>query len=80
MVKTIGYIILVLSCTLFCLIPVVQWFDFTKSQIAGMTAGLIIAGEILFYLSILILGKAFYAKLKEKFKFWKGKKNENNVV
>lgn len=73
MIKTIGYIILVISCTLFCLIPVVPWFDFSKSQIAGITTGLLIAGEILFYLSIAILGKSFYAKFKEKLRFWKRK-------
>jgi hypothetical protein len=34
---------------------------------------LIIAGEILFYLSLFILGRSFYEKIKSKLKFWKAK-------
>ncbi len=49
------------------------WFDFTKAQIAGITTVLIIIGEVLFYLSMFILGKAFYAKIKEKIYFWRPK-------
>jgi hypothetical protein len=44
---------------------------FSKVQIAGITTGLIIAGEILFYLSLFILGRSFYDKIKNKLKFWK---------
>jgi len=61
------------SCIMFILIPVVPWFDFTAGQIAGITAGLLIAGEILFYLSLAILGKSFYNKIKSRLKFWKPK-------
>jgi hypothetical protein len=68
MVKIIGYILLLISCLLFLLILVVPWFGFSKIQIAGITTGLIIAGEILFYLSLIILGKSFYEKIKSKLK------------
>jgi hypothetical protein len=37
---------------------------------------LIIAGEILFYLSLIILGKSFWDKIKSKLKFWKVKTND----
>lgn len=78
MIKIIGYITLLISCILFGLILVVPWFDFSKSQIAGITTGLIIAGEILFYLSLFILGRSFFDKIKSKLKFWK-RKNESSL-
>ena len=56
MIKIAGYIILGISCLLFIMIPVVPWFDFSKSQIAGITAALLIAGEITFYLSLIYTG------------------------
>jgi len=68
-----GFVILAISCILFIMIPVVPWFDFTGAQIAGISAGLLIAGEILFYLSLFILGREFYDKIKSRIKFWKPK-------
>jgi hypothetical protein len=55
------------------MILVVPWVGFSKIQIAGITTGLIITGEITFYLSLFILGKSFYEKIKRKLKFWKAK-------
>jgi len=68
-----GFVILAISCILFIMIPVVPWFDFTGAQIEGISAGLLIAGEILFYLSLFILGREFYDKIKSRIKFWKPK-------
>jgi multisubunit Na+/H+ antiporter MnhE subunit len=76
MLKTSGYIIFTISCLLFLMILVVPWLGFSKIQIAGITTGLIIAGEILFYLSLIILGRSFYDKIKSKLKFWKTKSND----
>lgn len=76
MVRTVGYIILVISCLSFIMILIVPWLGFSKIQIAGITTGLIITGEILFYLSLFILGRSFYDKLKSKLKFWRTMKNE----
>jgi hypothetical protein len=39
---------------------------------------LIIIGEILFYLSLFILGRSFYDKIRSKLKFWKTKTNNAN--
>jgi len=61
------------------MILVVPWLGFSKIQIAGITAGLIITGEILFYLSLIILGKSFYDKIKRKLKFWKAKTNNHDL-
>jgi hypothetical protein len=76
MLKTIGYIILVISCISFLMILIVPWFGFSKIQLAGIMTGLIIVGEVLFYLSLLILGRTFYDKIKSKLKFWKTKTND----
>jgi hypothetical protein len=75
MVKSIGYILLLISCLSFLSILIVPWVGFSKIQIAGITTGLIIAGEIMFYLSLIILGRSFWDKIKGKFKFWKVKTN-----
>jgi len=61
------------------LIIVVPWLGFSKIQIAGITTGLIIAGEILFYVSLIILGRTFWDKLKRKLIFWKKKTNDPNL-
>jgi hypothetical protein len=60
------------------MILIVPWFGFSKIQLAGITTGLIIVGEILFYLSLFILGKSFYEKIKSKLKFWKKKAKDTN--
>jgi len=78
MIKITGYILLAISCLLFIMIPVVPWFDFSKSQIAGITTVLIIAGEILFYLSLFILGRSFFDKIKARLKFWKARPADMN--
>jgi len=78
MVKTIGYILLGISCVSFLMIPVVPFLGFSVIKIAGITTGLIIAGEILFYLSLFILGRSFYDKIKSKLKFRKAKTNDTD--
>jgi hypothetical protein len=75
MVKTIGYISLLISCMLFGMIFILPFFDLTKSQFAGITTILIIGGEIFFYLSLFILGRSFLDKIKIKLKFRKGQKD-----
>jgi hypothetical protein len=64
---------------MFILIPVVPWFGFSAGQIAGITGGLLIAGEILFYLSLFILGRSFYDKIKSRLKFWKSKTKGRDI-
>jgi len=79
MVKTIGYILFLISCLSFLMILIVPWLGFSKIQIAGITTGLIIAGEILFYLSLFILGRSFYDKIKSKLKFRKSRTNSTTL-
>ncbi|MEE4115568.1 MAG: transporter suffix domain-containing protein [Marinilabiliaceae bacterium] len=71
--KTIGFILLIISVLAFLMIPVVPFLGFPGIQIAGITTVLIIVGEVLFYLSLFILGRSFYDKIKSKLKFWKKK-------
>jgi hypothetical protein len=73
MLKTTGYILLLISCLSFIAILVIPWMGFSKMQLAGIITGLIIAGEVLFYLSLVILGKSFWNKIKGKLMFWKAK-------
>lgn len=67
MTKIIGYIILGISVLIWLMIPVVPFLGFSVAKVAGITTGLIIAGEITFYLSIFLIGKEFLVKLKNKF-------------
>lgn len=68
MVKIIGYIIFGISCVIWGLIVVVPFMGFSGGKIAGITTGLVIAGEITFYLSIFLIGKEFVMKIKNKFR------------
>jgi len=78
-IKIIGYIIFLLSCILWGILFIIPWLGFSKVQIAGYSTILIIAGEITFYLSIFILGKSFWDKIKNKLRFWKSKSKETNL-
>lgn len=69
MVKTLGYILFFLCCIAWLMILVIPWLGFSKAETAGIITGLIIFGEITFYLSILLLGKTFYQKIKSKLRF-----------
>lgn len=73
MVKLIGYIVLGISIVIWLLIPVVPFMGFSIAKAAGITTGLIIAGEITFYLSIFMIGKEFLVKIKNWFKHRKAK-------
>ena len=71
MAKIIGCILLLISFLLWGLIFIIPWLDFSKSQIAGTTTILLIIGEICFYISVIMLGKPFLNKIKNKLIFWK---------
>jgi hypothetical protein len=76
MLKTTGYILLIISCISFLMILVVPFLGLSKMQLAGITTGLIIAGEVSFYSGLFIVGKSFWDKIKNKLIFWKTKPNE----
>jgi len=72
-IRTAGYIMLLTSMMLWLAIAIVPFLGYSKGEVAGIITGLIIAGEITFYLSIAMLGKTIYQALKKRFMFWKPK-------
>jgi len=76
--KYAGYILFLICCLSFLGIAVIPWLGYSKGRVAGLITVLFITGEISFYLSIFMLGKTFYEKIKSKFKF--GKRNPEEPV
>jgi hypothetical protein len=72
-IKITGYIMLLTSIFLWLTIAVVPFLGYSKGEVAGIITGLIIAGEITFYLGIALLGKSIYLALKKRLMFWKPK-------
>ncbi len=66
--RNTGYFLLVISLLAWSLVLVVPFLDFNKTQIVAISTSLIIAGEVTFYLSILLLGKEMWEKIKGLFK------------
>lgn len=75
----IGYIIFLFSCLIWGALFIIPWFGLSGSQLALYSTILIIAGEITFYLSLFLLGKNFWDKIKSKLKFWKSKENKEDL-
>lgn len=78
-IRTLGFIILIISCVLFLLIPVVPFLGFGTGRAAAIATGLLIAGEITFYLSLFILGRSFWDKIKNWFRFRKTKEEKSGI-
>jgi len=80
--KAAGYCLFVLSFVAWIAIAVLPFFDLPLSAVAAISTGLIIGGEVLFFLSIVLLGPEFLAKTKQffsKFKmFRKGGADSNS--
>jgi hypothetical protein len=69
--KYTGYTLFLICCLSFLAIAVIPWLGFSKGRLAGLITVLFITGEISFYLSIFLLGKTFYNKIKNKLKIRK---------
>jgi hypothetical protein len=65
--KAAGYCLFVLSFVAWIAIAALPFFDLSLSAVAAISTGLIIAGEVLFFLSVLLLGREFVAKTKQAF-------------
>jgi len=78
MIKTIGYILFGICCISFLSILIVPLVGFSGKQIAGITIVLVIIGEVTFYISLILLGKSFFNKIKEKLKLRKSKSSINS--
>jgi len=64
----IGYILFVLSFVAWALIALLPFIDITKVQVAAATTFLLISGEVLFWFSLVLLGKEFWQKIKGFFR------------
>jgi len=68
MKRVIGYTLLVLSFIAWGGIALLPFVDVSKAQVAGVTAFLVVVGELLFWLAIVFLGKEAWEKIKGFFK------------
>lgn len=68
MKKTIGYVLLVLSCVAWGAITTLPFFPISVGQAAAATTGLIILGEASFFLGVLLLGRETWEKIKALFR------------
>ena len=67
MKKAIGYSLFVLSCITWGGVATIPYWDVSMGVAAAYTTGLLIIGEIAFFLSMILLGKEFLMKIKN---FW----------
>ena len=64
MKKVIGYFLFVISFIAWAAIAALPFLNLSIEMAAAITTGLIVGGEIAFFLSIVLLGKEFLAKIK----------------
>ncbi len=68
--RILGYVIFTISCILWLVPLCVGFFDMQAKQIALITTASFVLAEALFLLSIVILGKEFWNKIKRFFKMY----------
>lgn len=62
--KTLGYVMLAVACLAWVAIPVLPFLGISLSAAAAFTTGLIITGEVTFFVGIALLGKEAWKKIK----------------
>jgi hypothetical protein len=62
--KVAGYFLLATSCLAWAAIFTLPLFEMTITALASVTTGLIIAGEVTFFLGIMLLGREAWGKIK----------------
>ncbi len=67
--KIFGCVFLVLSVLAWVAIAALPFLSLSAGEAAGITAGLLIAGEVLFFVGVALLGKEVWGKIKAS--FWK---------
>lgn len=65
--KTLGYVMLVVACLSWVAIPVLSFSGISLAAVAACTTGLIITGEVTFFVGIALLGKEAWKKIKAAF-------------
>ena len=66
----------VMSFVLWLLVPAIPLFELSAKQMAAWATGLFIAAEVLFWVSLLILGKEFWARIKQLVSRFFGRRTE----
>lgn len=67
MKRKIGYLFFALSFVPWMAIALLPLLDLSVAEIAGATTALLLSGEGFFYISLLLLGKEFWEKIKAWF-------------
>ena len=65
MKKAIGYSLFAISFMAWAAIAILPFLNLTIEMAAAITTGLVVGGEVAFLLSIALLGKEFFAKIKD---------------
>ena len=67
MLKLVGYVLFVYSWIAWAAIAAVPFLGLSLGMAAAFVTFLLVSGEIAFYLSLVILGKEFWSKIKSYF-------------
>lgn len=62
--KALGYGMLVVACLSWVAIPVLSFLGISLAAAAAFTTGLIITGEVTFFVGIVLLGKEAWNRIK----------------
>ncbi len=76
--KKIGLILLGIVIICWIAVPVLPFFDFPNKAV--IITGILVSGEVLFLITIALLGKEYWQKIKKNFKrfFRRRKTKEQN--
>jgi hypothetical protein len=66
--KTLGYFFVILSFLPWAAIAALPFFDISIGMAAGITAGLLVGGEVSFVLGLALLGKEAWERIKAAFR------------
>lgn len=68
MKKALGYVLMVLSFLPWAGIAALPFLDVSVGTAAGITTGLIVTGEVLFFAGLALVGKEAWEKIKAVFR------------
>ena len=70
LIKTLGFILFGICTVSFLLIVLVPFLKMKTGPRAAFIGGLFVIGEVSFYTSVAILGKAYWTQVKNRLKKW----------
>ena len=63
--KIIGFVVLGFACIIWVITPLIGFFNLTTKQLSIYLPLLIVSGEVLFLITIALLGKEYWIKVKD---------------